>query len=107
MSLSSDDIARHYRKEARRMFGFFVRRTHDPEVALDLVAETFAAAIRDRAQFGGRSDEAAVAWLYGIGRNLLGAARRVGRRRPDSNRSKRLCRPLRSHSATAPGAGQG
>jgi hypothetical protein len=31
----------------------------------------------------------------------------VSRRRPDSNRSKRLCRPLRSHSATAPWAGQG
>ena len=29
------------------------------------------------------------------------------RRRPDSNRSKRLCRPLRSHSATAPRAGLG
>ena len=41
------------------------------------------------------------------------AARRAARdasaerRRPDSNRSKRLCRPLRSHSATAPRAGLG
>ena len=26
------------------------------------------------------------------------------RRRPESNRCARLCRPLRSHSATAPGA---
>jgi hypothetical protein len=25
------------------------------------------------------------------------------RRRPESNRCKRLCRPLRSHSATSPG----
>ena len=33
--------------------------------------------------------------------------RRAGeRRRPDSNRSKRLCRPLRSHSATAPRDGE-
>ena len=29
------------------------------------------------------------------------------RRRPESNRCKRLCRPLRSHSATAPGPLQG
>jgi RNA polymerase sigma factor (sigma-70 family) len=78
MSLSSDEIARHYRQEARRMAGFFVRRTHEPEVALDLVAETFASAIRDRAQFRGRGDEAAVAWLYGIGRNLLGRWYRDG-----------------------------
>ena len=39
MGLSSDDIARQYRQDARRMVGFFVRRTHEPEVALDLVAE--------------------------------------------------------------------
>ena len=26
------------------------------------------------------------------------------RRRPESNRCKRLCRPLRNHSATSPGA---
>jgi RNA polymerase sigma-70 factor (ECF subfamily) len=78
MSLSSEDIARHYRQEARRMVGFFVRRTHDPEVALDLVAETFASAVRDRAQFRGRDDAAAVAWLYGIGRNLLGRWYRDG-----------------------------
>ena len=28
------------------------------------------------------------------------------RRRPESNRCKRLCRPLRNHSATSPGSGQ-
>jgi RNA polymerase sigma-70 factor (ECF subfamily) len=78
MSLSSEDIARHYRHEARRMTGFFVRRTHDPEVALDLVAETFASAVRDRAKFRGGGDDAAVAWLYGIGRNLLGRWYRDG-----------------------------
>jgi hypothetical protein len=31
------------------------------------------------------------------------AAARYQRRRPESNRCRRLCRPLRSHSATSPG----
>jgi RNA polymerase sigma-70 factor (ECF subfamily) len=69
--LTSDDIARLYHREARRLAGFFVRRTHDPEVALDLVAETFAAVVRDRRDFRGSDDIEASAWLYGIARNLL------------------------------------
>ena len=40
------------------------------------------------------------------GRGRLARAGAAGRRRrrPESNRCKRLCRPLRSHSATAPGS---
>ena len=78
MPLTSDDIARLYRQEARRLAGFFVRRTHDPETALDLVAETFAATVRDRRQFRGRGDGAATAWVYGIARNLLNGWYRHG-----------------------------
>ncbi|MCU1501064.1 MAG: hypothetical protein JWM12_418 [Ilumatobacteraceae bacterium] len=61
MSLTSDEIAELYRQGARRLTGFFVRRTYDPEIALDLVAETFAAVVRDRRQFRGTAEEAAVA----------------------------------------------
>jgi hypothetical protein len=93
VSLTADDIARLYRSEARRMAGFLVARTHDPEVALDLVAETFASVVRDRRQFRGEGDEAATAWVYGIARNLLSnwyrrgeverrAMRRLGVERP-------------------------
>jgi RNA polymerase sigma factor (sigma-70 family) len=76
--LTSDDIARLYRQEARRMVGFFVRRTHDPEIALDLVAETFASVVRDQHQFRGRGDDAARAWVYGIAHNLLNGWYRRG-----------------------------
>lgn len=78
MPLPADDIARLYRAEARRMTGFLVRRTHDPEVAVDLVAETFASALEDRAQFRGGDDAAAIAWLYAIARNLLNGWYRRG-----------------------------
>jgi DNA-directed RNA polymerase specialized sigma24 family protein len=52
LPLTSADIARLYRQEARRMVGFFVRRTYDPETALDLVAETFASAGIERPPAG-------------------------------------------------------
>jgi RNA polymerase sigma factor (sigma-70 family) len=50
--------------------GYLVRRTGDPELAADLTAETFAAAILGA---GGFRDEgqSAVGWLLGIARNLL------------------------------------
>ena len=37
-----------YRRYADRMLGYFVRRTHDAELAADLTAETFAAALTSR-----------------------------------------------------------
>jgi RNA polymerase sigma-70 factor (ECF subfamily) len=94
MPLPADDIARLYRVEGRRMTGFLVRRTHDPEVAVDLVAETFASALEDRAQFRGDGDADAIEWLYAIARNLLNgwyrrgevrqrAVARLGIERPD------------------------
>jgi hypothetical protein len=73
MSLSSGDIARQYRREARRMAGFFVRRARDPEIALDLIAETFASAIRDRDRFRGHGDEAAVRGCTGSRATCSGA----------------------------------
>lgn len=60
------------------MAGYFARRTQDPEVAIDLVAETFASVVRDRRQFRGGDDDAAVAWMFGIARNLLNGWYRDG-----------------------------
>lgn len=76
------------------MTGFLVARTHDPELALDLVAETFAMVVRDRRQFRGSDDESAIAWIYAITRNLLAgwyrrgaielsAMKRIGLERPE------------------------
>jgi RNA polymerase sigma factor (sigma-70 family) len=78
VTLTADEIARLYRRHARPMLTFFARRTYDPEVAVDLVAETFAAAIADRRQFRGSSDDEAAGWLFGIARHQLSAWYRRG-----------------------------
>jgi RNA polymerase sigma-70 factor (ECF subfamily) len=72
MALNSDDISRLYHAHAAELLRFFARRTLQPEVAVDLVGETFAQAFADRAEFRGRSDREALAWIFGIARHELG-----------------------------------
>jgi RNA polymerase sigma factor (sigma-70 family) len=69
--LTDGDIARLYRVQAPRVLAFLVRRTLEPEVAVDLMAEAFAQAYRDRRDFRGDGDRAAVAWIFGIARHCL------------------------------------
>jgi RNA polymerase sigma factor (sigma-70 family) len=76
--LTTDDITALYRRLAEPMLAFFARRTYDPEAAVDLVAETFAAIVRDRRQFRGKGHEEAAAWAYGIARHQLSAWYRRG-----------------------------
>jgi RNA polymerase sigma-70 factor (ECF subfamily) len=85
--LDADLLAAAYERDARRMLVFFTRRLYDAQLALDVVAETYARAFELRRRFrGDPSDAYALAgWVFGIGRNVLhetlrsGAAeRRVG-----------------------------
>ena len=78
MPLTSDDIDALYRSNARAMVTFYARRTLDPEAAVDLVAETFAVAIADRARCRATNREEQAAWLYGIARNHLSGWYRRG-----------------------------
>jgi RNA polymerase sigma-70 factor (ECF subfamily) len=80
MPLDADDIARLYRSHAPGLLRYFARRTLQAEVAVDLVAESFAEAFADRAHFRGRGDvdADAAAWLYGIARHQLGKYFRRG-----------------------------
>ncbi len=71
MTLSADEIADLYDRHAEAILAFLVRRTWDPEVAVDILAETFAVALEGRRRFRGHDDEAARAWLYGIARHHL------------------------------------
>lgn len=71
MGLSHDDIARLYRRHATSVLAFLARRTMQPDAAVDLMAETFAQAYRDREGFRGESDEQATAWIFGIARHCL------------------------------------
>jgi RNA polymerase sigma factor (sigma-70 family) len=68
-----------YERLSRRLLIFFTRRTCDGELALDLVAETFARALAGVDRFHGRSDGEAIAWVWGIARNLLAEYFKRGR----------------------------
>jgi RNA polymerase sigma-70 factor, ECF subfamily len=67
-----------YRRHEDRVLGYFLARVGDPEVAADLTAETFAAALASAHRFKPRR-EPAVAWLFGIAGNTLAMSRRRGR----------------------------
>jgi RNA polymerase sigma-70 factor (ECF subfamily) len=64
-----------YRAHVDELLGFFCRRTHDAELAADLTAETFAAALAGRRRYRPEAGHAS-AWLYGIASNQLAYAQR-------------------------------
>lgn len=66
-----------YRRHVRGVLAFFRRRVASTEVAFDLAAETFAAALEATARYEPRP-EPARGWLYGIAWNKLHEARRRG-----------------------------
>lgn len=66
-----------YDRYFERMLRFFARRTRDPELAADLTAETFAAALAARRRYRpqrGRPDS----WLFAIAYRKLADAQRRG-----------------------------
>jgi RNA polymerase sigma factor (sigma-70 family) len=78
--LAGDDAASFalfYRRHVDAMLGFFSRRTRDAELAADLTAETFAAALAARAQYRPEAGPAA-SWLFTIGMHKLVDAQRRG-----------------------------
>jgi RNA polymerase sigma factor (sigma-70 family) len=75
--MSPAEIEDLYREHARRLAGYLMRATNDAEVAADLTAETFAAALVARDRY--RADLGApTTWLYGIAAHKLNDWRRRG-----------------------------
>ena len=68
-------FALFYRAHVDGLLGYFCRRTHDAELAADLTAETFAAALAGRRRYRSEAGSAA-AWLYGIASKQLASAQR-------------------------------
>ena len=66
-----------YNRYFERVLAFFSRRTRDPELAADLTAETFAAALSARRRYRGQGG-AAASWLFGIAYHKLADAQRQG-----------------------------
>jgi len=67
-----------YHRLSGDVLGFFARRVFEPEVAMDLTAETFAEAFRSRSRFRGQTDNEAAAWLFSIARHQLSRYMRRG-----------------------------
>jgi RNA polymerase sigma-70 factor, ECF subfamily len=70
-------FALFYRRHVDTMLGFFSRRTGDAELAADLTAETFAAALAARSQYRPEAGGAA-SWLFAIAMHKLVDAQRRG-----------------------------
>jgi RNA polymerase sigma-70 factor (ECF subfamily) len=68
-----------YDAYADRVLAFVARRVLDPEVAFDLMSETFAKALARQAQFRGDSAAEEQAWLFAIARSELSHYWRSGR----------------------------
>jgi RNA polymerase sigma factor (sigma-70 family) len=90
------DFGRFYEAYYPRILRYFAYHTRDPQLSLDLTAESFAKAFAAREKFRGTTSKEAVGWLWGIARNELrhhardrateGAAlRRLGLSRPVAN----------------------
>jgi DNA-directed RNA polymerase specialized sigma24 family protein len=77
--LDAADFELLYQRHAGELLAYLARRTYDPEVAVDLLGETFALAFRDRRQFHGEHLEDARPWLFGVARHRLALYFRRGR----------------------------
>ena len=90
MDLTPDDFTRLYRRHAQSLLLYFQRRVHEPELARDLLAETFEGAIAGGPGFRGETQEELSGWLWSIARNTLAEQRR--REQGEQARVRRLGR---------------
>src|ERR1700694_4053573 len=70
-------FARFYDRYEAALVGYFGRRTGDPEIAADLTAEVFAAALAAAARYRPAGPTAA-GWLFTIAHNTLVTSLRRG-----------------------------
>ncbi len=66
-----DALTRLYDRYARTLVVFFHRRVDDPELAIDLMSETFTIATERFSQFRGETDRELSGWLWSIARTVL------------------------------------
>ena len=71
-------FASFYDRYESLIVGYFMRRTRDPELAADLTAEVFAAALAAAPRYRARTPSAA-AWLFTIAQHTLARSIRRGR----------------------------
>lgn len=71
--------AAFYDAYSDRVLAFLARRVFDPEVAIDLMSETFAKVLERRMQFRGSTAAEEQGWLFAIARTELSHYWRSGR----------------------------
>jgi RNA polymerase sigma factor (sigma-70 family) len=98
--MSPTEIEELYRAHARRIAGYLMRVTGDAEVAADLTAETFAAALVSRGRYRAEMG-APTTWLYAIAANKLRDWRRRGYAEDRARRRLRIERPPLSETDVA------
>jgi RNA polymerase sigma-70 factor (ECF subfamily) len=82
----AEDFGVFYARHEDAVLAFFARRFRDrPELAADLTAETFAAALRSRRTHDPELGEAK-GWLFGIARHVLAGSLRRGRVEDEARR---------------------
>ena len=94
--MNGRDIIDLYDAHARDLVGFFAARTHDPQLALDLLGETFLAAFEHRARCRASTERQRAAWLYRIAANELSDHYRSGA--SEGRAMRRLAGELRAPS---------
>jgi RNA polymerase sigma factor (sigma-70 family) len=77
-TVDPDAFVRFYERYEALVVGFLMRRVRDPEVAADLTAEVFAAALEAAARYRPVGDSAAP-WLLAIANNTWISSLRRGR----------------------------
>lgn len=60
-----------FARHAAGLQAWFLAKTQDRAVSVELLAETFAQAWQSAPRFRGDDERAGTAWIYGIARNLL------------------------------------
>ncbi len=86
-------FAAFYDRYERSVVGYFARRTGDPEVAADLTAEVFAAALGASHRYRPELPSAA-GWLFAIAHNKLLKSLRRGRIEAEARRRLGIREPL-------------
>ena len=88
-----DAFAAFYDRYERALVGYFARRTGDAEVAADLTAEVFAAALAAAHRYRPEHPSAA-GWLFAIAHNKLMASLRRGRVEAQARRRLGIREPI-------------
>lgn len=96
-SADASAFARFYERHEALVIKFLMRRVRDPELAADLAAEVFAAALESAPRYRPEG-ESAVPWLLAIAHNTLVSSLRRGRVEEDARRRIGMLQAIELHT---------